>query len=287
MSDENTLPPQTPFFWAINRHRYTRQPWIEEVEKSTGRELIVYIADPFAEAGINPDDIPPFVDLLNQVNGPNIDLLLNSNGGLIDSAEKILYMCREKADSFRVIIPERAKSAATLIALGSDEIVMGIASELGPTDPQLKFRDAYMPAHSIREGLKKIINEIQSDPNLFVPYAPLLDQLNVGLLDQCDRAIEASKDFAEKWLKKHMLKGNPDLAKPIADKLGGKEFFLHSEVIDAKSAKSMGLNVLELPENDIIWQKIWRLYCIYLTDMRRDGLSKIFESKIVSIPFGQ
>lgn len=284
---EGNIPPQTPLFWAINSNRYYRQDWIAEIESLTNRELIVYVADPIAGTGINEDDIPPFVDLLNMVESSKVDLLLNSNGGMIDSAEKILYMCREKSSSFRVIIPERAKSAATLIALGSDEIVMGIASELGPTDPQIMFRGTYVPAHSILNGLKDLVNTVKGEPSLFVPYAPLIDQLNVGLLNMCERAIESSKNFVKKWLERHMLRDRKELAEQIAEQLSGEEFLLHSEVIDAKKAKEMGLTVKELQEKDPLWQKIWRLYCIYLTDMRNQGLMKIFESKHVSIPLAR
>jgi ClpP class serine protease len=38
-----------------------------------------------------------------------------------------------------VVVPDQAKSAATLIALGADEILMGPASDLGPIDPQIEL----------------------------------------------------------------------------------------------------------------------------------------------------
>ena len=67
-----------------------------------------------------------------------LDLLLQSPGGDIDKAENIVYMCRNRFSSFRVIVPESAKSAATLIALAADSIIMGYTSELGPIDPQIE-----------------------------------------------------------------------------------------------------------------------------------------------------
>ena len=37
------------------------------------------------------------------------------------------------------MVPNMAKSAGTLIALGADRIVMGYCSELGPIDPQIRI----------------------------------------------------------------------------------------------------------------------------------------------------
>ena len=44
-------------------------------------------------------------------------------------------MIREYCDTFSVLVPYKARSAATMIALGADEIVMSDLSELSPIDP--------------------------------------------------------------------------------------------------------------------------------------------------------
>lgn len=124
--------------------------------------MIVYIS----VKEISPDDIPPFGDLLQDINETDLDLLLQSLGGDIDKAEKIVYMCREKAKSFRVIIPESAKSAATLIALAADSIVMGYISELGPIDPRVVITTPdgqviYRPAQSFLDALETIKDEVK------------------------------------------------------------------------------------------------------------------------------
>jgi len=132
------IPLQTPLFHAIQKERYSRRQLIEEIQSETQRELIVYIANlQHPGGGIDRNDVLAFGDLLEDKANVDLDLLLQSPGGDIDVAEKIMYMCTRKAKSFRVIVPESAKSAATLIALAADEIVMGYTSELGPIDPQI------------------------------------------------------------------------------------------------------------------------------------------------------
>ena len=52
---------------------------------------------------------------------------------------------------FRLVVPDTAKSAATLIGLGATEIVMSTTSELGPIDPQVMLpdRDGNWSWHSV------------------------------------------------------------------------------------------------------------------------------------------
>lgn len=74
-----------------------------------------------------------------------IDLWIESPGGDAHAAYKLFLDIRSRCTRFRVIVPDYAKSAATLLALGADEIFMGPAAELGPLDVQVE--------HPGREGV--------------------------------------------------------------------------------------------------------------------------------------
>ena len=108
---------------------------IRDIGAVTQRQLLVYWAN--QSGPIDKRDVYGFGDLLQGRSGADIDLLLQSPGGDIDIAEKLVYLCRARAKAFRMIVPESAKSAATLIALAGDVIVMSDTSELGPIDPQV------------------------------------------------------------------------------------------------------------------------------------------------------
>jgi len=85
-----------------------------------------------------------FVDLLHNVDrGRSLDLLIHTGGGDIDAAEKLITIVRTCVGTakLRVIVPDFAKSAGTLMALGADAIVMSDVSELGPIDPQITVQD--------------------------------------------------------------------------------------------------------------------------------------------------
>src|SRR5713226_451339 len=123
--------------------RISRQELIRRIEaqdQNVKRRLIVYVANTEnPNSALSPADIVPLGDALASVGKvDNLDLLLHTTGGSGDVAEKFVEMCRRYfPHNFRVIVPNMAKSAGTLIALGADSIVMGYCSELGPIDPQI------------------------------------------------------------------------------------------------------------------------------------------------------
>ncbi len=286
------IPPQTPLYHATHKEWYSRQQLIKDIQGETQRELIVYIANlQHRGGGIDQNDVLAFGDLLHDKADSDLDLLLQSPGGSIDVAEKIIYMCRNSTKSFRVTIAESAKSAATLIALAADEIVMGYTSELGPIDPQIVVTTASgqtidRPAQSFLDGLKAIQDEVDGAGGKLSPvYFPLLQQLDPALIDFCKKAILRSRRFAEKWLKYSQCRDDPKKAKKIAKQLvDPKRYLLHGTVIDHKEAsEELKLRVNYLSPDDLLWQAIWRLYCTYEVDMRSEKLAKIFESATVSI----
>lgn len=117
-----------------------------------------------------------------------LDLFLESGGGDIDVAAKIVKLCRAYCKKFSVLIPFYAKSAATLIAVWADEIVMTKSAELGPVDPQVHHPalDVWMPAHSIRDALTFI--ESTKDPFVKLTMADKLDPLLIGAFEDAQNA---------------------------------------------------------------------------------------------------
>jgi len=293
MSAPESLFTQTPLYRALQSDRYARQDAIKEIEAITGRRLIVYEANLWSsKSNLSEEDVQPFGDLLCRIErGSDVDLMLQSPGGDIDAAEKIVYMCREVASGFRVIVAEYAKSAATLVALASDEVVMGIASELGPVDAQLQGpgpggASFQTSAQSFIDEFERIKKEVDKTGNLSPAYFPLLEGLNLGFIRMCRNLMKRSQKFAEKWLKKSMLKGQDKAAAKLASELCNvKKWLTHGVVIDAAEASSLGIKVRKLPQDDPLWQRIWYLHCCYGVMFRRSSVCKIYESSTVSLPF--
>lgn len=281
-------PTQTPYFHALERERYSRQTQLRAIEEHTGRRLICFASSPYAE--ITRDIITVFADLLHDVDkGADLDLLLNTPGGDIDAAEKLVIMCRSRCSSFRIIVPESAKSAGTMMCCAADSIVMGFASELGPIDPQIYVPDSSgrqisRPAHSFLAGFDEIKEATQKAGELSPAYYPLLDKLDPALLEFCRTSIKRAEQFAGNWLKKYQCKDDEKKAEKIAAHLGDvTRFRSHGAAINAKEAREIGLEIEELPHDSELSEAIWRLWCEYDLALRRNNWGYIFEGHKASI----
>jgi len=238
-------------------------------------------------------DVPSFEDLLRSA-GKAEDgyLMINSPGGDGNAAEKLLMMCRQRfTKSFYIIVPDYAKSAATMMCLGSDKILMGYLAELGPIDPQLRtapIPGAGIPARSFIDGLELIRQKVTQEGDPVEMYFPMLTQISPQILARCYSAIEGSRKFAEKWLKQHMFKKAPEQARKVAKWLSeGKKYKSHGKVIDFKEAHDvLKLDVERIDPKSDLWSDIWELYCrsiAFLQQRQRQGAAKLFESESVSL----
>ena len=122
----------------------------------------------------------------------NLDLIIDSGGGDIGVAVKIVEICEHYSDKFTVIVPFLAKSAATIIALSADDLILGKVGELGPIDPQVKHPtlDMYFPASSIKKALEFL--ESSNDPDIRLTMADKLDPLLIGAYI---RSLDESKQY--------------------------------------------------------------------------------------------
>jgi hypothetical protein len=286
MTDHHlNLPKQTPLYHAVHRDRFDRQALIREIEKLTGRRILVYIANlNHPDSAITREDIPPFNELVAALEPDcNVDLIIESPGGDPNAAETLVHTLLSKTKHLRVVVPQAAKSAATLISLAADEILMSDTSELGPIDPQISipttFGYQYRPAQAFLNGLELIKKEHANGQPLNPAYLPFLQGVDAALIDFCYKSIEHSKRLAVKWLCRSMYKNDPKAAKRIAQELINIEKYPnHGSVINHVEAKAMGLNVVFKPFHDEVWQAMWRLYTKYLVYMREKAGVKIFES---------
>jgi len=137
-------------------------------------------------------------------NGEKKDILLiiQSPGGSIEPAYLISKTCiRLAAQKFVVAVPRRAKSAATLIALGANEIHMGLMSELGPIDPQF----GGFPALAMRNALTLLAELSCKHPGSSEMLGKFLaEKLDLRILGYFERVNESAVQYAER-----LLEGKP------------------------------------------------------------------------------
>lgn len=258
----DSLPSQSPLFWVQQKDRYLRQLLIGDIEKITGRRLVVYFANRYLSAAdINIGDISHMAELLGDTNGEPTDLLLNTGGGQTDATEALVSLLKSKLTDFRVVVPHSAKSNGTMICLASSEIVMGPPSELGPIDPYLGENPTSILA---TETVKK---------------------QNFALYKLAVYAIEQTKKLATQLLSEGMMSdaSEEEIASTVKKLSSRDEFFSHGSAIDHVEAQKLNLKVRFLNDGDDFWDRVWLLYCMYANDAMRDGLVKVFEGRARSM----
>jgi len=160
-------------------------------------------------------------------------LILYSMGGLVEPAYLISKCCKEYANRFVVAIPRQAKSAATLLAMGADEIHMGLMSELGPIDPQVGRYPALGLGYAI-ESLASLCKRYPESSDMFAKYLSL--SLNLQDLGYFERVSESAAQYAERLLKNKKL---PSGQTPTS--VAGRLVYSykdHGFVIDKEEAES-------------------------------------------------
>ena len=300
MANHNSLLPQdsknptaeesSPLAEIASLVRDRRREIIQTVQKETDRSVLCYVGD--GESGVSEEDVRYFQELLSPLPpGASIDLLLHSNGGDASTVEKLVRMLRAVTgpqDSsipegeLRVIVPDRAKSAATLLALGADCIVMSNTSELGTIDPQVSKYDqegyaAWISVFDYLSAYDSVARRLESNPD--DPVA----QAEFSRFDPVQRrTFEQERDYvrttAENLLKRQGA--NYTLA---ADRLMDTTTFrAHRQVIDWDVAKNyIGLNIEFMESANALWKLYWKLYCYLRSTIQLR--QKIFESDVVSL----
>jgi hypothetical protein len=114
---------------------------IQRIEAAReGNKLICYVTgDRKNHETRIATDIFPFLyeHLLAFDHVETIDLFLYAAGGDTIAGWGLVNLLREFCNKLNVIVPFRALSCGTLIALGADEVVMGRGGQLSPLDPSV------------------------------------------------------------------------------------------------------------------------------------------------------
>jgi len=164
-----------------------------------------------------------------------VDFVLHSPGGDAHCAFKIIKYLHTIFGKVNIIAPFWAKSAATLLSLGGDEIILNEFSDLGPLDTQLVkemddrprlFQDSALNVESTLEGLeersrslhlsvfqdvygsdKVHINKTEMSKQIFdfvsKLYKPLLDKIDPFKIGENNRKLFIAENYSNDLLSKY------------------------------------------------------------------------------------
>jgi hypothetical protein len=169
-----------------------------------------------------------------------------------------------RCSELTIIIPDMAKSAATILCLGADHILMSPSSDLGPVDPQFRVGDRLVGAKEIERAVANAEERVQAAPDTYPLYAGLLADVNMLMVEQARSAMGRSYDL----IKEALICSGRDEAESavLADRLRGPlvdEAMTHSATVGPVHAQSLGLPVDVADMDGTQWALVWALWTRY------------------------
>lgn len=248
----------------------TNQPLVQQLQKFRHSKIIAYITGdrkPFATR-VADDVVPILNEHLEQIGQQKkISMYLYTRGGDMIAPIKIIKLLRNHTDELEIIVPYRAHSAGTLIALGADKIVMGKLAELSPVDPSTTH--PFNPQHpQTKQPMEISVEDLNSyllmaqeqakipDDKMAEIFKTLSEKIHPLSIGNVYRAYRMAKQMTEKLLKLHFRQ---DLDKDKIAKIVKQitqDICIHGYPITRDEAKNLGLNIesASLAEDKIMWQ---------------------------------
>jgi hypothetical protein len=248
--------------------RAARVKLIGDIEQFAGGPVIVYFTadSPIVQGMISEDALRPMFDHLRAIGKQKrLILFLYSPGGQMETPWKIVTMLREFCDELYIVIPYKAHSAATMIAIGCDKIYMTSKAELGPIDPSLMLG---VPQEGVGKWLPDLgVEDVSAYLTFMRERAKLTDQaamatvlvplarhLTPPLLGRLERTYSHIRLVARNLLSLHKPPFEDRQISAITEALTEK-MYAHGHGIGRKEAKQIGLDVdtLEQSQESLVW----------------------------------
>jgi hypothetical protein len=267
-----------------------RADLILALEAARKSRVVAYMTSdrqPPFKALIAGDVVRPFFEHMQGIGEVRkLDILVFSLGGETIVPWRLVNLAREYCDRLGVLVPYKAHSAATLLALGADEIVMGPLGELSPIDPSIggPFNPPHpdVPNEQKQEvgvedvaGFLNLAKErvgLSEQDALVRVFEKLAERLHPLALGGVYRSHALIRVLATKMLALHMRKKADQQRIPqIVDDLAERLYY-HGYLIGRHEAEELGLKVTR--PNTELERLMWALFQSYERAM---GLGSPFD----------
>ncbi len=240
------------------------QKLIAELESKLGAPLLTYWNS--RSGSVCNNDVVGFYEILKFLgNQDKLYLFIKSDGGDGKASLRIVHLLRQYAGYIHALIPLESASAATMIALGANEIGMGPLAYLTAVDTAIRHELSPVNKDNSRvrvsqDEVTRIVNlwkkeAVEGDSN---PYRYVYDHIHPLVLGAIDRASSLSIKLCREILSYHV----EDEAKieSIAQTLNSA-YPSHSYPITLKQAQLLGLHAAQLdPEINTLLLQLNEFY---------------------------
>jgi len=238
------------------------QKLIISLQERLGLPLVVYWVS--TGGSICQNDVTAMSKLLGpSKRQPRVGLFLKSDGGNPEAALRLVHLLRQKFDRIALLAPFECASAATMVALGANEIHMGPTSYLTAVDSSLKHdlspvdhnNDLVSVSQDVVMRILRLWREQKAMGN---PYPEIYKYLHPLVLGALDRSSSLSMRICQELLSYHVASRSK--AVRISRALN-YDYPSHSFPVTAREARRLGLNVRDLdPSVDALLRELNHRY---------------------------
>jgi len=238
----------TPLFRAQNEGRYLRRELIRAYEARHNCRLIVMIDQ------IDPMSVTYFAELLHQADPrQDLHLMIWSPGGDGETAVRLARMAQDSCRKFVLLVPDFAKSAATILGLAAHQIVMGPTSDLGPIDPQVLIGGrGYVSAKDLIAAVDVALTDVAARPDTFPLHAAMLGGIDETQVQFARSALARTDELAKQALSSQPDRTEEDVL-TLFTSVSGELITTpntHGAVVGSVEADRAGLPVISLSPGD-------------------------------------
>jgi len=263
-----------------------RRKYLVRLHKYTGRNIITYhsgwlVKENAVNTDINDSDISGFMNAIKGLNpSQGLDLILHTRGGSPTAAEGIVKYLRSKfGKDIRVIVPQLAMSAGTMIACAAKLIIMGKQSNLGPIDPQFNG----IPAFNIKHEFETAKADLLENPNNIHYWSILLNKYPAAFVKMAVDAIDLSEVLVREWLGTCMFNGAHPSDKAIINNIIEKlnehdDSKHHGRHFNIDFCRSIGLKIFPLEEDQKLQDIVLSVHHAYSHTIVMTKTLKIIEN---------
>jgi len=228
------------------------QPVLDKLSTLLGEPVITYWIS--SKGSICQSDVASLYALLRNMGSiDRLSLFVKSDGGSGQAALRMVNLLRRYVRHLTVLAPLECQSAATMLALGADKILMGPLAHLSAVDTSLTHdlspidRDNDRVSVSNDELLRVIrLWTEQAKDSTTNPYEALFPYVHPLVIGAVDRSSALSTRICEEILSYHM--SDKERAREISNNLNAG-YPSHNYPITLREAKRIGLNVEPMEDN--------------------------------------
>ena len=234
------------------------QSIIAAIQKQIGRKLLVYWTSD--RGSVCDNDVVALYEIFKHIGrSEDIDLFIKSNGGDVEASLRLVNLMREYNTRVHALVPLESASAATMIALGADEISMGPLAHLTAIDSSLVHDMSPIDERNNRrvsvsqDELARIVSlwNANSREHHGNPYTDIFQYIHPLVVGAIDRSSSLSIKICKEILSFH-IKDEAECDR--ISKLLNSDYPSHSYPITTREAQRIGLKVstLEPKVNDLL-----------------------------------